>query len=135
MLRIKLQRVGKKHDPSFRVVVTDKRTGPKSNKHVDRVGHYDAIRKTLVLNKEKILEWISKGAQPTDTVHNLLVKEKIIEGKKKNVLPKKNPIVPEKEEEKEEAVETQKEENQESGESNAGEESSAETAEETKTEE
>ncbi len=95
MLRIKLQRVGKKNDPSFRVVVTDKRTGPKSNKHNALVGHYDAIRKTINLKGAEIKEWISKGAQPTDTVHNLLVKEGIIEGKKRNVLPKKTPPVKE----------------------------------------
>ena len=105
MLRIKLQRVGKKNDPSFRVVVTDKRTGPKSNKHVAQVGHYDAIRKTVVLNKEEINEWITKGAQPTDTVHNILVKEKVIEGKKRNVLSKKTPIIAKKKEEKPEKKE------------------------------
>ena len=55
MLKIKLQRVGRKHDPSFRIVVTDRKTGPKSNKHVARVGFYDAIRKTTTLEKEEIL--------------------------------------------------------------------------------
>ncbi len=95
MLRIKLQRVGKKHDPSFRVVVTDKRTGPKSNKHVAILGHYDAIRKNISLKIDEIKKWISQGAKPTDTVHNILVKEGVIEGKKINVLPKKSPIIDE----------------------------------------
>ena len=104
MLKIKLQRVGRKHDPSYRVVVTDRRTGPKSNKHVAIVGHYDAIRKTTELKADEIKDWISKGAQPTETVHNILVKEGVIEGKKINVLPKKSPIIDE------EALAKQKEE-------------------------
>ncbi len=97
MLKIKLQRVGRKHDPSFRVVVTDRRTGPKSNKHAAILGHYDAIRKSVKLKVDEIKEWIAKGAKPTDTVHNILVKEGVIEGKKKNVLPKKTPIINEEE--------------------------------------
>ena len=104
MLKIKLQRVGRKHDPSYRIVVTDRRTGPKSNKHVAIVGHYDTIRKTTSLKADEIKDWISKGAQPTETVHNILVKEGVIEGKKINVLPKKSPIIDE------EALAKQKEE-------------------------
>jgi len=95
MLKIKLQRVGKKHDPSYRVVVTDRRTGPKSNKHVEILGHYDTIRKTKELKEDRIKYWISKGAKPTDTVYNILVKAGVIEGKVKNVLPKKSPIIDE----------------------------------------
>ena len=95
MLKIKLQRVGRKHDPSYRIVVTDRRTGPKSNKHVEILGHYDAIRKTKELKEDRIKHWISVGAQPTDSVFNLFVKEGIIEGKAKNVLPKKSPIIDE----------------------------------------
>jgi len=92
MLKIKLQRVGRKHDPSYRIVVTDKRTGPKSNKHVEIIGHYDSIRKTKDFKEDRIKHWISNGAKPTDTVFNLFVKAGIVEGKIKNVLPKKSPI-------------------------------------------
>lgn len=95
MLKIKLQRVGRKHDPSYRVVVTDRRTGPKSNKHVAIVGNYDTIRKTVNLKVDEIKNWISNGAVPTETVHNVLVKEGVIEGKKINVLPKKSPVIDE----------------------------------------
>ena len=109
MLKIKLQRIGRKHDPSYRVVVTDRRTGPKSNKHVSIVGNYDNIRKVTNLKKEEILDWISKGAQPTETVHNILVKEGVIKGDKKNVLPKKTPIInKEKKEKKKEETKTNK---------------------------
>lgn len=47
----------------------------------------------VTINGEKAKEWIAKGVQVSDTVHNLLVGEKIIEGKKINVLPKKSPII------------------------------------------
>jgi ribosomal protein S16 len=56
MLKIKLQRVGRKHDPSFRVVITDRRTGPKSNKHIAIVGNYDSIRKTINLKSDEITD-------------------------------------------------------------------------------
>ena len=47
------------------------------------------------IDGEKAKEWIAKGVQPSDTVHNILVSQKVIEGKKKNVLPKKSPIIDE----------------------------------------
>ncbi len=107
MLRIKLQRVGRKHDPSYRLVVTDKRTGPKSNKHVAIVGHYDTIRKKTQLKVDEIKKWLSNGAKPTDTVYNILVSEKVIEGKKINVLPKKRPVKKEGEEGSDESAQTE----------------------------
>jgi len=95
MLMMRLQRVGRKNDPSFRIVVTDKRTGVKSDKHVDRLGSYNPKLNHIQLDAEKAKEWLAKGVQPSDTMHNLLVSQKVIEGKKINVLPKKSPIVDE----------------------------------------
>ena len=99
MLMIRLQRVGRKHEPVFRLVLTDSKNGPKSGKAVEVLGSYDARKGkgTNHVDGEKVKYWISKGAQVSDTVHNFLVKEKIIEGKKKNVLPKKSPTVKRKE--------------------------------------
>lgn len=108
MLKIKLQRVGRKHDPSYRVVVTDRRTGPKSNKHVAIVGDYNTIRKTVNLKADEITEWIKNGAIPTDTVHNILVKEGVIKGEKRNVLSKKSPIIDEEKIAAEKAAEEEK---------------------------
>jgi len=105
MLKIRLQRVGRKHDPSFRVVLTDKRNGPQSGKFLEILGSYNARFGTPSLKGDRIKYWIDKGAKPSDTVHNLLISEKIIEGKKINVLPKKSPIVKEvAEEDKKEAT-------------------------------
>jgi len=95
MLKMRLQRVGRKNDPSFRVVVTDSRSGPKSNKQVDTLGSYSAKTNLFKIDGERAKDWISKGVQVSPTVHNLMVTNKIIEGKKINALPKKSPIIDE----------------------------------------
>lgn len=91
MLTIRLQRVGKKHDPSFRVVAVDSRKKTKSGNTVEVVGFYDARKgKTPVrLDADRIKYWISRGAQPSDTVRNLLISKRVIEGAKADVLPRK----------------------------------------------
>jgi len=95
MLMMRLQRVGRKNDPSFRIVVTDKRTSVKSGRHVDHLGSYNPKLNHIQIDAEKAKEWLAKGVQPSDTMHNLLVSQKVITGKKINVLPKKSPIVDE----------------------------------------
>ncbi|MEY2664327.1 MAG: hypothetical protein RIT04_135 [Candidatus Parcubacteria bacterium] len=95
MLMIRLQRVGRKHEPTFRLVLTDSKNGPKSGKYVEVLGSYDPRRENKVeqFDVEAIKSWISKGAKLSGTVHNFLVHKKVITGKKLNVLPKKKPIV------------------------------------------
>lgn len=90
MLIIRLQRVGRTHEPSFRIVLTDSKFGPKSGKAVEVLGSYDARKGkgTNHVDGEKVKYWISKGAQVSETVHNYLIDEKILTGKKINVLPK-----------------------------------------------
>jgi len=58
MLKIRLQRIGRKNEPSFRVVVTEHTRGPKSEKHVDRVGFYNPKTKDKKLDADKIKYWI-----------------------------------------------------------------------------
>tara|TARA_Y100000310_G_scaffold273705_1_gene289346 strand:- start:31840 stop:32319 length:480 start_codon:yes stop_codon:yes gene_type:complete len=84
-----MQRIGRKHDPAFRVIVTESTRGPKSGDFIERVGHYHAKTGDKSLNKERISYWMEKGAKPSDTVHNFLVDAKIVQGPKKNVLPPK----------------------------------------------
>ncbi|MBU6431418.1 30S ribosomal protein S16 [Patescibacteria group bacterium] len=107
MLKIRLQRVGRKNEPSFRVVLVDSRMGPKSGKALEILGAHD-FREGKGNNKidgERVKYWMSQGAQVSETMHNLLVSEKIISGKKMNVLPKKKPVAKEvKEEGKKESV-------------------------------
>ena len=81
MLMLKFQRVGRTNDPAFRVVVKEKRSKPKSGE-LETLGSYHPKTKATVLKNERILFWLSKGAKATPRVHNLLLKNKVIEGKK-----------------------------------------------------
>ncbi|KKU49745.1 MAG: 30S ribosomal protein S16 [Candidatus Sungbacteria bacterium RIFCSPLOWO2_02_FULL_47_9] len=81
MLMLKFQRVGRTNDPAFRVVVKEKRSKPKSGE-LETLGSYHPKTKATVLKNERILYWLSKGAKATPRVHNLLLKNKVIEGKK-----------------------------------------------------
>lgn len=91
MLTIRLSRVGRKNDPSFRVIVVDSKRKPKTGNYLELLGSYNARGHEVKLNAERIKRWIKEGATLSDTVHNLLITEKIIEGKKINVLPRKSP--------------------------------------------
>lgn len=95
MLMMRLQRIGRKNDPSYRIVVTDKRTSTKSDHHIDRLGSYNPKMNHIQIDAAKAKEWLTKGVQPSDTVYNLLVGQKIVEGRKRNVLPRKSPIIDE----------------------------------------
>lgn len=97
MLKIRLQRTGRKHEPTFRIVLTDSKNSTKSGKYKEILGSYDP-RKTAdpIIHADRVKYWLSVGAESSGTVHNLLLSQKIIEGKKINVLPKKT--VPKKEE-------------------------------------
>jgi small subunit ribosomal protein S16 len=95
MLMMRLQRVGRKNDPSYRIIVTDKRTGPKSSKHVDLLGFYNPKMGKVEIDAQKVQHWLSHGVKPSVTLHNMLVTKKIIEGKKLNPLSRKSPIIDE----------------------------------------
>lgn len=97
MLKIRLQRIGRKNDPSFRVVLTDSKNGPKSGKFLEIIGSYNPKSGETVFQSDRVKYWMSQGAQVSETVHNTLVHQKIIDGKKVNVLPKKKPTLKRKE--------------------------------------
>jgi len=80
MLIIRLLRFGKKHKPSFRLILIEK--GRRPGKYLENLGFYNSGEKKHKIEAEKIKNWISKGAQLTPTVHNILVEAKIIEGPK-----------------------------------------------------
>jgi small subunit ribosomal protein S16 len=80
--------------------LTDSRNGTKSGKFHEVLGTYNLLTDEKKVNAERVKYWISKGAQLSGTVHNYLVNERVIAGKKINVLPKHRPI--KKEEKKEE---------------------------------
>lgn len=114
MLRIRLRRVGRKHDPSYQLIVAEKGRGPQTGDYVEKVGTYDARSDEYDLKDERISYWISEGAQPTDTVHNLLAKADIIDDDTVNPLPQKSPITKDTDEEDEDQSETNTEEGEES---------------------
>jgi small subunit ribosomal protein S16 len=106
MLMIRLQRTGRKHEPTFRVVLTDSKNGPKSGKYLKNLGWYDSRLKNDAakqLDVEAIKHWTSKGAKLSLTLHNFLISQKVITGKKLNALPKKTPQKKAEEVKKEEA--------------------------------
>ncbi len=80
MLRIRLRRVGAKKKPSYRIVVADSRA-PRDGAFVDQVGHYNPLTDppTITLEKEKVVRWLSNGAQPSEPVGRILKKSGIIE--------------------------------------------------------
>lgn len=102
MLKIRLQRTGKINDASYRLVVVEHARSTKTGKIVERVGTYSPHTKVKNFNNERITYWMSKGAQASDTVHNMFVSSGLVKGKKINVLPKKT--VPKKEEPAKEVV-------------------------------
>ena len=97
MLKIRLQRIGRKNDPSFRAVLTDSKNRTKSGKFLEILGTYNPKAGEKNLLTERIKYWMSQGAKCSDTMHNFLVHDKIIDGKKINVLPKKKPTQKKKE--------------------------------------
>lgn len=72
MLAIKLQRIGKKHQPSYRLVVAEKRS-KMAAPPVEDLGAYNPATKAAAFNADRVAHWVKMGAQPTTTVHNLLV--------------------------------------------------------------
>ncbi len=97
MLMIRLQRIGRKNDPVFRVVLTDSKNSTKSGKFLEILGHYNPKMGTYEVKKERAKYWISKGAQVSPTMHNFLIKDGVLEGRAKNVLSKKSPTTKRKE--------------------------------------
>lgn len=89
MLRLRLQRRGKKNYATYRVVVADQRS-PIKGRFIADVGHYNPHSNAFVVAKEEVTRWLKNGVQPTSTVHNLLVTHGFISAEKvKSWRPKK----------------------------------------------
>ena len=82
-----MQRTGRINSPSYRVVVAEHARSTKTGNIVEKVGTYDPKSKARVLNEERIKYWMSVGAKPSATVHNMLVSLGLLNAKKINVLP------------------------------------------------
>jgi small subunit ribosomal protein S16 len=130
MLIIRYRRAGKRNTPQYKVVVAEN-SSPVQGKFVESLGSYNPHSKEVVLKKERVEHWLKKGAQCSDSVHNLLVSQGILKTSKRKI------NIPQKEEgeantEGEEAASKEKSEEQ-SGEQET--QTSQEQKEETKEEE
>ena len=92
MLSIRLSRIGKKKRASFRLLVTEKTRDP-WGKYLELLGTYDPLLKKVDFNIDRIKYWISKGAQPTPTVLNMMIERKMIEGTKVKAHPTHKAVV------------------------------------------
>ena len=79
MVKLRLKRMGKKGRPFYRIVAADSRF-PRDGRFIEEIGTYDPVAKEnqVSLNKEATLNWLEKGAQPTDTVRSILSKQGIM---------------------------------------------------------
>ena len=84
MLIIRLQRIGRKNQPLFRIVLTEK-TAPIKGRYIESLGFFNPLKKEHNLKSPRIKYWLSKGAKPSNTVYNLLVKGKILQGPKRKI--------------------------------------------------
>ncbi|MBE6824666.1 MAG: 30S ribosomal protein S16 [Ruminococcaceae bacterium] len=79
MVKIRLRRMGAKKSPFYRIVVADSRY-PRDGRFIEEIGTYNPLTEPseVKVDADKVKEWISKGAQPTDTVKNLFKKNGIL---------------------------------------------------------
>ncbi len=107
MLTIRLQRTGKKKQADFRIVLAEK-TFSVSKKHQEILGAYNPHKKVFKVNEERVKYWISQHVQLSPTIHNLFIKNKLMEGERVRAFstPKKpaEPVVEAKAEAKAEAA-------------------------------
>ena len=77
-VKLRLKRMGSKQKPFYRIVAADARS-PRDGRFIETVGTYDPVKKEerITIDEEKALKWLNNGAQPTDTVKNLLTKKGI----------------------------------------------------------
>lgn len=76
MVKLRLMRMGKKKQPTYRIVAADSRS-PRNGRFIEILGHYDPRhgqdgKATIVVENDKAVAWLRKGAQPTETVEKLL---------------------------------------------------------------
>ena len=76
-VKIRLKRMGAKGRPFYRVVVADSRTA-RDGKVIDQVGYYNPLTGEIKVEDEKAIDWLKKGAQPTDTAKNILSKSGVM---------------------------------------------------------
>jgi small subunit ribosomal protein S16 len=79
VIKLRLRRMGAKKRPSYRIVAADSRS-PRDGRFIEAVGFYDPLTDpaTVKLNEERVKHWLSVGAQPTDTVRDIFVRQGLL---------------------------------------------------------
>lgn len=77
MLKIRLKRNRRKKQPSYRLVVMPS-SSRRDGRAIDELGYYNVITKQLKIDSSKVINWLEKGAKPTETVNHLLIKSEIL---------------------------------------------------------
>jgi small subunit ribosomal protein S16 len=79
LVKLRLQRTGTKNSPHYRIVAADSRS-PRDGRFIEIVGQYHPtnLENQMLVNKEKAIEWLKKGAQPTNTVLGILKKSGVM---------------------------------------------------------
>lgn len=90
MVKLRLRRLGAKKRPSYRIVATES-SSPRDGRFIESIGHYDPLTEpsTLKVNEERARYWLSVGAQPSETVRNLLRRAGVIADDPSRAHPKK----------------------------------------------
>ncbi len=70
-VKLRLKRMGSKQKPFYRIVAADSRS-PRDGRFIETIGTYDVLKDTVTVDEEKTMKWLNNGAQPTDTVRNIL---------------------------------------------------------------
>ncbi len=70
-VKLRLKRMGSKQKPFYRVVAADSRS-PRDGRFIETIGTYDVLKDQVTIDEEKTMKWLNNGAQPTDTVRNIL---------------------------------------------------------------
>jgi len=89
MQRIRLNRIGKRHQSTYRVVVLPQRSKPRGGKVNEDLGWLNPHTGQHSLSEDRVVYWLKNGAQPSETVHNLFVRAGLIKGEKVAVHAKK----------------------------------------------
>ncbi len=93
--RIRLRRTGRRHQPTYRIVVTEK-AAPRDGKFIETLGHYNPRTEpvTIEVNAEKARDWLSRGATPSDTVRSLFKKAGVFAAEGSTSAPAEAPAEP-----------------------------------------
>jgi len=89
MLKIRLQRFGKRNQPTYRLVVVDSRRGTQSGKFIETLGWHDPRSKEGNVKAQRAQYWLSQGAQTSDSAHNFMVRHDIINAPKRTLRGRK----------------------------------------------